>query len=226
MNNWNPWCNYNCLVAFLLVEKEQKRRIEAVGKILRSLDRFLDFYGEDGGCDEGPGYWSRAAGSLFYCLEILTAATAGKINVFNHRLIKEMGRYLVRVHIAGNYFLNFADTKPQLSINSALVWAYGERTGDADLKALAASSRRANFDNQSHSLLRYLRYLFTYSEFDTGLEPLFGRRVLPDLEVMAAREQPGSSKGLYLPPKAAITKKATITTMGQFLVYLDATCLN
>ncbi|NLC47252.1 MAG: heparinase, partial [Firmicutes bacterium] len=174
-------------------------------------------------CDEGPGYWSKAAGSLFDCLEILTAATAGKINVFNHRLIKEMGRYLVRVHIAGNYFLNFADTKPQLSINSALVWAYGERTGDADLKALAASSRRANFDNQSHSLLRYLRYLFTYSEFDTGLEPPYlGDVWLPDLEVMAAREQPGSSKGLYLAAKGGHNEEShNHNDVGQFLVYLD-----
>ncbi len=227
VNNWNPWCNYNCLVAFLLVEKEQKRRIEAVGKILRSLDRFLDFYGEDGGCDEGPGYWSKAAGSLFDCLEILTAATAGKINVFNHRLIKEMGQYLVRVHIAGKYYINFADAKPELSIDSALVWAYGERTGDADLKALAASSRRADLDNGSQAVhsypLRYLRYLFTFTQFDLELEtPYLGDVWLADLQVMAAREQPGSSKGLYLAAKGGHNDEShNHNDVGQFLVYID-----
>ena len=43
----------------------------AVHKILRSLDNFIDPYHDDGGCDEGPGYWSRAGGSLFDCLELL-----------------------------------------------------------------------------------------------------------------------------------------------------------
>ncbi|NLC47254.1 MAG: hypothetical protein GX766_08955, partial [Firmicutes bacterium] len=178
-------------------------------------------------CDEGPGYWSKAAGSLFDCLEILTAATAGKINVFNHRLIKEMGQYLVRVHIAGKYYINFADAKPELSIDSALVWAYGERTGDADLKALAASSRRADLDNGSQAVhsypLRYLRYLFTFTQFDLELEtPYLGDVWLADLQVMAAREQPGSSKGLYLAAKGGHNDEShNHNDVGQFLVYID-----
>lgn len=227
VNNWNPWCNYNCLAAFLLVEKDQQKRIEAVAKILRSLDRFLSFYGDDGGCDEGPGYWFQAAGSLFDSLELLAAATSGKINVFRRKLIKEMGRYLVLVHIAGKYFVNFADANPEIAIDSSLVWAYGEKTADESLKALAASSRKAKLDAGglvAHSYpLRHLRYLFTYSQMDAAAEPPYlGDVWLSDLQVMAAREQPGSSRGLYLAAKGGHNAEShNHNDVGQFLVYLD-----
>ena len=42
----------------------------AVAKIARSLDRFVDAYPDDGGCDEGPSYWGRAGASLFEALEL------------------------------------------------------------------------------------------------------------------------------------------------------------
>jgi len=59
-NNWNPWINSNWLASALLLERDAGRRRASVHKIVRSLDRFLDGYQEDGGCDEGPSYWSRA----------------------------------------------------------------------------------------------------------------------------------------------------------------------
>lgn len=57
VNNWNPWCNWNCLTAFILIEDDIERRSEAVVKALRSLDVYMNCVPEDGGCDEGPGYW-------------------------------------------------------------------------------------------------------------------------------------------------------------------------
>ena len=60
VNNWNPWINSNWLASALLLERDPGRRVRAVGKIARSLSRFIDAYPDDGGCDEGPGYWGRA----------------------------------------------------------------------------------------------------------------------------------------------------------------------
>ena len=77
VNNWNPWINSNWLASVLLLERDPQRRVRAVAKIARSLDRFVDAYPDDGGCDEGPGYWGRAGASLFEALELLHAATGG-----------------------------------------------------------------------------------------------------------------------------------------------------
>jgi hypothetical protein len=77
VNNWNPWINSNWLASVLLLERDPQRRVRAFAKIARSLDRFIDAYPDDGGCDEGPSYWGRAGASLFESLELLHAATGG-----------------------------------------------------------------------------------------------------------------------------------------------------
>src|SRR5262245_6114112 len=81
-NNWCPWITHNWLASTLLEETDERRRAASVHKILRCLDQFLDGYGSDGACDEGPGYWSVAGGSLFDSLELLHSASAGAIDLF------------------------------------------------------------------------------------------------------------------------------------------------
>ncbi len=75
-NNWNPWICSNWLMSALLLEQDEERRVSMVRKILVVIDEFLDAIPEDGGCDEGPGYWNVAAASLFDNLSILDVASA------------------------------------------------------------------------------------------------------------------------------------------------------
>src|SRR5208283_198946 len=118
VNNWNPWINSNWLTCALLLEQEELRA-GVVHKILRSLDRFLDSYHGDGGCDEGPGYWNRAGASLLDCLELLKAATGGRIDVYANPLVQDIGRYIYRVHIAGEWYINFSDAPAKVSLAAA-----------------------------------------------------------------------------------------------------------
>ena len=99
VNNWNPWINSNWITAVLLLEEDAQRRTAALRKILRSLDVFADHYAEAGGCDEGPGYWGRAAASLFDCLELLYSATDGTFNVYDRPKVRNMGAFIYRTHI-------------------------------------------------------------------------------------------------------------------------------
>ncbi|MBL8995259.1 MAG: heparinase, partial [Spirochaetia bacterium] len=55
VNNWNPWIHSNVLTTLLVLEKNPERRARLLGKSMRSLDRFIEPYPKDGGCDEGPG---------------------------------------------------------------------------------------------------------------------------------------------------------------------------
>jgi len=52
LNNWTPWICSNWLTTALLLEPDARRRAAAVYKNLRSLDKFLESYHPDGGCDE------------------------------------------------------------------------------------------------------------------------------------------------------------------------------
>ena len=96
-NNWNTWINYNLLNAIMIIEDRQQQKINGVGKIIRSLDEFLNAYPSDGGCDEGPSYWFRAGGVLFESLELLKRATNDKFDVFEHQLVKNIGSYIYNI---------------------------------------------------------------------------------------------------------------------------------
>jgi hypothetical protein len=229
VNNWNPWCNSNCLTAALLLEEDPERRVAAVAKALRSLDRFLDAYHPDGGCDEGTSYWDRAGGSLFDCLELLHGATGGKIDVYDDPLVANIGRYLYRAYISGNYFINFADGGARVNIAADLVYRYGRRIGDAKLMALGSSAHHrrqagGRVTVAPESLTRRLPALFNHEPLDAATaEPPYVRDVwLDGIEVMAAREQESSDRGLYLAAKGGHNSEShNHNDVGQFIVYRD-----
>ncbi len=135
-SNWTPWCYSNCLSALLLVEESEEKRLLGVKKVLRGLGNFLEGYREDGGCDEGCGYWSRAAGSVFDCLELLYAASGGAINIYDAPIIRKMGEYIVDCYVGNGYFVNFADASARVIPEAELVHRYGARIGSTQMRAL------------------------------------------------------------------------------------------
>ncbi|MCQ2433601.1 MAG: hypothetical protein MJ175_13445, partial [Clostridia bacterium] len=71
LNNWTPWIISNVLFIIALCEDDEEKRAFGVQKSMDILDRFIAPYPDDGGCDEGPGYWGVAGASYFDCMELL-----------------------------------------------------------------------------------------------------------------------------------------------------------
>jgi len=224
-NNWNPWCTSNCLVAFLLLEQDSQRRNQAVAKAMRVLERFVGGYDSDGGCDEGYTYWSGAAGRLFDCLELLRTASGGKIDFTTRALIREMGRYIYRVHISKEHYANFADARARHPIPAGLVYRYGVRVRDPELAALGSCAYhdRGSEALLDGALLRVLPNLFDTRGIEDPAEPPYPRDVwLKSIQVMAAREREGSDRGLYLAAKGGHNDEShNHNDVGQYLVYFD-----
>jgi hypothetical protein len=230
VNNWNPWCNSNCLLGALLIEEDEARRLKAVSRALDSLEAFIAVYHPDGGCDEGTSYWDRAGGALFDCLEILRWATGGVIDVYDDPLIANMGRFLYRSFIAApNWFINFADGGAKVLISADLVHRYGERIGDEKLQALGSAAYHARplggkVGSSSLSLQRVLPAAFHAATIRQGTAtPPRERDVWMDgIQVMAAREQEGSDGGLYVAAKGGHNAEShNHNDVGQFIVFLD-----
>jgi hypothetical protein len=225
VNNWNPWINSNWLTCALLVEEDAERRLAAVAKSMRSLDVFIDSYPEDGGCDEGPSYWGRAGASLYDCLELLHSATGGAVDVFAESKVKEIGRFIYRAHIAGQWFINFADAPARMVPNGPLIFRYGRAIGDAEMQSFGAwlaslTTRRQGVD----SLPRQLPALFTLDAMrETPPVPPLPRDVwLPDTQVMVTRPQAGSDAGLFLAAKGGHNAEShNHNDVGHFIVYTD-----
>jgi len=225
LNNWSPWCASNCLVSFLLLEEDGARRLAGVRKAMEVVDRWLAGYPPDGGCDEGPSYWGVAGGSLCDCLELLSSASGGKILIYDRPLIQEIGRYLHRAHISGDYYLDFADCPAKVHPAAGLVYRYGKRIGDEGMAALGAWAyqRHGVHRARAGNLLRTLpSFFFTEGIERPGQPPLLRDVWLPDTQVMAAREQGGSDRGFYLAAKGGHNDEShNHNDAGQFLVYYD-----
>lgn len=138
-NNWTPWCNYNALNAFMLLENDPGRLTDAVWLAMQSVDEFLNFSQEDGACDEGTSYWDRAAGSAHDFLDLLSRATGGKIVFFDHPMICSMGEYIARSYVGDGWVVNFADASARGGGSPYLIYRYGKDVDSPILKGYAAS---------------------------------------------------------------------------------------
>ncbi len=227
VNNWNPWCNSNWLTAVLLLEPEPDLRAAAVARIADSLDRFIDPYPVDGGCDEGPGYWGRAGASLYDCLELLYSATDGHINVYDEPLIQNMGRYIYRVQVADRYHVNFADAAALVDSPPGVVFGFGQRIDDPQMMQLGAwalQSQQTVKAGAGYSLGRQLPLLFSLEKMGAcaPVAPLPRDTWLPQIQVMTARDQAGSAHGLYLAAKGGHNQEShNHNDVGHFVVYVD-----
>ncbi len=225
LNNWSPWCSSNVLASFLLLEPDRERRTAAVRKAMEIVDRWLAGYHPDGCCDEGPSYWGVAGASLLDCLELLRGASGGKIDVYDQPLVKEMGRYIYRAHISGDYFVDFADAPAKVHIAAGLVYRYGRRIDDPRMMALGSwvYGKRGPRTLLGGSFLRALPNLFDSQGIDAPAKPPLVRDVwLEGTQVMVAREKEGSDRGLYLAAKGGHNSEShNHNDVGEFIVYLD-----
>jgi hypothetical protein len=230
VNNWNPWICSNWLTAVLILENDPDRRIQSIHKILRCLDSFLNPYPKDGGCDEGPGYWDRAGGSLYDCLELLHSASDGKVDIFDEPLVQEIGKYITRVYINDRYFINFADAAAKLNPDPGVIFRYGKSIADEGMMgfgAFLAEQQKTGEDYLKGSfgcLGRVLPTLFSLEELLNGKpkEPLIMDFWMPELQVMGARSFEDSDDSFYVAAKGGHNAEShNHNDVGNFIVYAD-----
>ncbi len=226
VNNWNPWVNSNWLTAVLLLEEDEGRRAAALAKILRSLDIFVGTYAESGGCDEGPGYWGRAAASLFDCLDLLHSATAGGMDVYDQPKIRNMGAFIYRTHIHDDYFVNFADASAVTHPTGSLVTRYGRAVGDAEMASFGAWLISDSDDRGlvEGSLGRILPALFDMPDplEVAPAQPLPRDAWFDGIQVMVARDVAGTAEGLFVAAKAGHNAEShNHNDVGNVIVYSD-----
>ncbi len=226
-NNWNPWIISNLLTMSMLVETDPERRLAIVDKCLRGLDKFLAGYHPDGGCDEGISYWGRAGASLFECLDVLDRASNGALRVWDQPLVAEMARYVPRAHIGGQWYVNFADATTIAAPDANVLWHFGDRIGDDEVKAQAVASQRdikPPSQPRFQSFNRALNEVFRPIPEPSGdvAYPLPLHSWLPGIQVLTARETAGSDAGLFLAAKGGTNGEShNHNDIGSFIVALD-----
>jgi hypothetical protein len=226
-NNWNPWINNNMLNCFLLIESDHSKKVAEVEKIINSLDKFLNGYSDDGGCDEGPSYWGAAGALLYESLEILKDATGGKFDVYNDPLIQNIGKYFYRVNIHAPYFINFADADATTMGDASAVYRYGKAINDPVMKDFGAYlGRLGKFgehipDGKIRDQIKSLTLLDEMKNAEAR-EALVSDFWLPDTEVGGARDKEGSFSGFFFGAKGGFNDEShNHNDVGSCVMYYD-----
>jgi hypothetical protein len=226
-NNWNPWVNYNMLNCFLLIEDDPGKKVAEVSKIINSLDKFLNGYPDDGGCDEGPSYWGAAGALLYENLEILKKVTGGKFDVFEDPLIQNIGKYFYRVNIHAPYFINFADADATTGGEPSAVYRYGKAIKDIKMQqfgAYLASIAGWGEHAPEGKIFDQLKDLLLLDEIRNAdkKEELVADFWFPDTEIAGARDKEGSFKGFFFGAKGGFNAEShNHNDVGSCLLYFD-----
>ncbi len=226
-NNWNPWVNLNMLNCFLLLEDDKAKKQAEVMKIINSLDKFLNGYPDDGGCDEGPSYWGAAGALLYEGLAVLKDATGGKFDVYDDPLIQNIAKYFKKANIHAPYFLNFADADATTGGNPASVYLYGKAINDPQMEQFGAYLARLNkWGEKSFSgkISEQIRNLSLLPEINSAeaKEALVADFWLPDTEVAGGRDKEGSFYGFYFGAKGGFNAEShNHNDIGSFVMYYD-----
>lgn len=201
-SNWNPWIHSNLLAATLALEDDPYTRTALVARIVRGLDAFLDGCGDDGGCEEGISYFWQAGARLFEALDLLSAATG--IDAFDLEKVHQIGRFPMRMHVGGDWYVNVGDASARQVGGGELLYRFGKRLGDKEICTQARSMRTPAFsaatvDGRS-PMHRVLAALLDTEYADAGPAdaPLPRDCWLPDVQVLTCREREASTDGLFL----------------------------
>jgi len=226
LNNWTSWIASSWLEANLLLEPDPARRIAATLKICRCLDGFLEDYSDDGACEEGPGYWTMSAGPYLDSLMALDAATDGAVGLTADPFVRRMGHYVLDVHVAGDWYVNYGDAHAQVHHSPPLLHRFGRAIGDADLAAFGAfraAARGITLSDQGR-LARDVADVLEVARMraTTGRDALQRASWYPALGLMTARARDGSSEGFFLAVQAASNARSHgHHDSGSFIVFHD-----
>ena len=220
--NWNPWICSNWLACILICEKDEARKATAIAQIKKATQAFIDAYPEDGGCDEGPGYWDRAAASMFEIMRLLDFGTVDQ-------KVQRMASYAYKTYIGNDYCVCFADAHENKAVQQVnIVYPFGLWLNDQTMREFGAYLGRqkgvltnpaALYDKSGNfpTLGRELFFLRHIRDFiaEQPCEPLLKDVWLPDLQIMTARRG-----NLYVAMKGGNNGEShNHNDVGSFIVY-------
>ncbi|NLZ37570.1 MAG: hypothetical protein GX897_08900 [Clostridiales bacterium] len=196
LNNWTPWIVSNVLNAVMLCETDIEKRIYALERSSVILDRFTKDYPEDGGCDEGPGYWGVAGASYFDCLEIISDMTGGEVALFDVPFVKRLCEYIVDFNLCGSVYANFADASHFSGGCPTLLSRMGRLCKSDKLCGYAAfKANKLSFNSWSSSSTPYRSFKNLFEPYPACQPiPLKPETIFyPNLEVLIVRSESGLS---------------------------------
>jgi hypothetical protein len=108
--NWSAVCAGAVGMAALLLEDDRERLAGFIERVVRSLECFLEGFGDDGGCAEGLGYWFYGFGYYVYFADMLAQYTGGKLDLMSGEKVRAIAGFPAAVSLSNNRSVNYSDS--------------------------------------------------------------------------------------------------------------------
>lgn len=140
--NWNAVCHQGVVGAALAADGDLDRLARLLEAAGPRLGRFLDGFTEDGGCTEGPDYWSYGFGNFCALNELMEMRTGGALSLFNDDAkVARIAAYGPATSLAGGWIVNFSDAK-NIPLSDWLLGYLGLRLDDESCRQQAVENFR------------------------------------------------------------------------------------
>src|SRR6476620_11680950 len=145
--------------------------------------------------------------------------------IYQDEKVRNMGRFIYRAQISEKYFLDFADADPQPGMSANMIYRYGKDIHDTAMMKFGAFYRQP--ENGRPDRFHFFRNFFSlfmqdeYKNAEKGLA-LPENVWLPDIQVMRARDEAGSTEGWFVAAKGGNNDEShNHNDIGNYIVYYD-----
>ncbi|MHA6480572.1 heparinase II/III family protein [Paenibacillus sp. strain BS8-2] len=109
-NNWSSVCAGSIGMAAIYVVEDTERLATLLERVHAAMDAFLSGYGQDGACLEGYSYWQYGFGYYIYYMDLLKAATSGRLDGFAERKVEAIAMFQQRCFTSEDMVVSFSDS--------------------------------------------------------------------------------------------------------------------
>lgn len=127
-SNWNAVCHQGVLGAALTMDVDPELLASLFEKASPRLALFLQGFGEDGACSEGPAYWEYGFGRFATLNEQLEAASDGQLSLFSgDPRIAKIASYGPAMTLSNGRCIPFSDCPTDFMLRPSVLNYLGRR---------------------------------------------------------------------------------------------------
>ena len=205
-HNWAIWCVANCLWSILLLEKDEDYAVRGIDKVIEICENYLDYFDDDGGCDEGPAYFSKSGLCLYRCIEGLYLASEGKLNAYGAEKVKAILSFFANVMLTDDRSFNYSDAASKIS-PPLILYSAAKKIDDDYSMTIASKGYIGNGDTGSTEFIQDANdfwYMYEtiecYNEVKRYNKPAVLKKDVwyPDNQILVSRTESAVNKGMVL----------------------------